>query len=90
MENAKERKDKNGQKSRGRRIRRVIVESDLSASEEGDADFENDATSDSSHEEYEEEVFGKNKRVIPNVISLTAVHSHSTVVTFSWSIQALS
>lgn len=61
-----------GQKSRRRRIRRVIVESDLSSSEEGDADIEKDATSDSSEEDYEEEVSTKNKKVLfSNEIVLT-------------------
>ena len=87
MENAKEHKDKNAQKSRRRRIRRVIVESDVSSTEEDDAEFENDATSDSSDEEYEEEVYGKNKRVSSNETGLTLVHSYSTLATSSWSIE---
>ena len=52
------------------------MESDLSSTEEGDADFENDVTSDSSDEEYEEEVYGKNKRVSSYETELTLVHSH--------------
>ena len=75
MENAKERKDKKGQKSRRRQIRKVIVESDLSSTE-GDGDFENDVTSDSSDEEYEEEAHGKYKRVFSYETGLIIVHSH--------------
>ena len=63
------------------------MESDLSSTEEGDADFENDATSDSSDEEHEEEVYGKNKRVSSAETGLILVHSHSTLVTSSWSIE---
>lgn len=88
MENAKEREDKNGLKSRQRRIHRVIVESDLSSTDEGDTDFENDVTSASSDGENEEEVYGKNKRVTTDKTYLTLVPSHSTLVTSPWSIES--
>ena len=51
------------------------MESDLSSTE-GDADFENDATSDSSDEEYEEEAYDKHKKVSSDGTSLTVVYSH--------------
>jgi hypothetical protein len=51
------------------------VESDLSSTE-GDGDFENDVTSDSSDEEYEEEAHGKYKRVFSYETGLIIVHSH--------------
>lgn len=73
LENTKDHKDRSGQKSRRRRIRRVIVESDLSDNEQVNTDVENDATSESSDEDYEEEVYAKNKKVftIPRNIFLS-------------------
>lgn len=41
------------------------MEPDISSNEEEDADNESGATSDSSVEEYDEEVYTKNKKVLP-------------------------
>jgi hypothetical protein len=58
------------------------VESDHS-SDEGDADVENDVTSDSSDEDYEE-VLNKAKKVYEELTQLTAEYTHSCLVASPW------
>jgi hypothetical protein len=91
LENATDRKGKNRTMSKRRRIRRVIVESDLSSSDQSDADIENDATSYSSDEEYTDVEHAKSKKVSYMILSvLTIVYSYSALAPSSWPSQIFS
>lgn len=88
LENATDHKRKNVTMSKRRRIRRVIVESDLSSSDQSDADIENDANSDSTDEDYTDVEHTKSKNVSYMKFSvLTIAYSYSTLAPSSRSSQ---
>jgi len=89
LENVKDHREKNGKTSRRRRIRQVIMKSDLSSNEECDMDAESEDTSGSSDEDSEQDVYRRKKKVLLELGSvLTVVYSYSAVATPSWPVPA--